>query len=327
MPPPSIPTPSPAVVRSPAWLAAVAAVLAGVGFAFLPILRFLAREWSTKADYSHGWLVVPFAGYLLWLRKDRFQETVSWPNPLGVVPVLTAVVIYFVAEKTNVAKEWAQGFAVVLALAGVVVGFCGGWAGLRWAWPGLAYLLFALPLPYSAEQLVSLKLRAVATAGGTATFQTLGLPAYADGNIITIGGTKLEVAEACSGLSMVLTFVAVAAAAALLMRSRPAADRLLVFASALPIAALCNGARIVLTGLVYHAGWKELGDLIVHDLFGWLMMPLALGLIWVELRVIDWVFVPARDVTRDEVLRTQFRSGVVGTPPLRTGFPPPGPGR
>jgi exosortase len=213
------------------------------------------------------------------------------------------------------AKEGLQGLAAVVALAGVVGMFCGRWPGLRWAWPGLGFLLFALPPPDRIERPLSMGLREFATAAGTFVFQTLGLPAYAEGNRILIGETVLEVAQACAGLSMLLTFVALSAAVALLMPGRHWVDRLLVFAAAAPIALLCNVIRIVVTGLVYHAGWVRLGEFVVHDLAGWLMMPLALGLLWCVLKLIDWVAEPVERL--DTAAALNLPGGRGGVPVMR----------
>ncbi len=287
-----LPTPVAPVWTRPAWQLAVGLTVTAVLFGFATGLVELVRVWAGRADYSHGFLVVPFAGYLLWTRRRRFPVVTRWPDPLGLLFFAAAAALYVAAGVTNMAKEGAQGLAAIVALAGVVVMYCGRWQGLGWAWPGLGFLLFTLPLPNFIENTVSLKLRDLATVAGTFVFQTLGLPAYSEGNRITIGETVLEVAQACGGLSMLLTFVALSAGLALLMTTRHWVDRLLVFASAAPIALLCNILRIVVTGLVYHAGWKKLGDAIVHDLAGWLMMPLALGMTWLVIRLIDWVAEP-----------------------------------
>lgn len=296
--------PSQDVIRSRPWQIAVGAVVAVILLAFLDAVRFNFHLWTTKADYSHGLLIVPFAAYLLWSRRDAFPSHLKWPDPWGLPFMVAAAVIYFALEKYNIAKEWGQGFAVILALAGVVVMFCGRWGGLGWAWPALVFIPLAFQLPNKLETDLSGGLRTVATRSATATFQTIGLPAYSEGNIIAIGDTRLGVEAACSGLSMLLTFVAVAAVVAFLSKSRPLLDRLLILASAVPIAVFCNVIRIIVTGLVYHAGWTQLGDLIVHDLFGWLMMPMALGLIWLELKLLDWLLVPdQQESQRDAVLK------------------------
>jgi len=128
-------------------------------------------------------------------------------------------------------------------------------------------------------------LRRMATQMSTYVLQTLGCPAMAEGNIIYIDDIQLGVAEACSGLGMLMTFFALATALALIVNaSLP--NRLVLVASAIPIAILANVIRISATGVAYHLGGKEseLAQMIYHDLAGWLMMPLALGMLWLELK-------------------------------------------
>ena len=324
MPSPHSPIASSDAVRSRGWQLGVAAVLAGIGFAFSGALVDLGQLWIRKADYSHGLLAVPFAAYLLWVRRDRFPAAIRWPDSMGLPLFAAAAGLYFGAGRLNVAKEWLQAFAVVVALAGVAVMFCGRWQGLKWAWPALAFPVLAFELPYRVEATLSLKLREIATAAGNAAFQLAGLPSYAEGNVIVIGDTRLGVEQACSGLSMLLTFVAVTAAVALLARSRPVADRAFVFLSAIPIAVVCNIGRIVGTGLVYRAGWTEVGNLIVHDLFGWLMMPVALAMIWAEFRIIDWLLVPEERADAGQLFQATIRaSGRVPAVEKRAELPVP----
>ncbi len=312
--------PSRDVVRDPRWRVGLGVVLAAVAFAFAGGLVELVTLWATNADYSHGFLVVPFVAYLLWTRRGQFPATIGrWPDPRGLLFFAAAVVIYVAADRLNIAREWLMSFAVLVALAGVVVMFCGRWKGLAWAWPAFVLLPLTFQLPHRVEQTVSLRLREFATDGANFAFQTFGLPTYAEGNRILIDNAPLvEVAEACSGLSMLMVFVTLAAAIFLLATARPLTDRLVVLFSAVPIAVGCNLVRIVATGLVYHAGWTRLGHALVHDLFGWAMMPLALALIWIELRLLAWVVVPEEHLTTREALGLSVRrrpGGPVAGPP------------
>jgi exosortase/archaeosortase family protein len=121
---------------------------------------------------------------------------------------------------------------------------------------------------------------------------------------LDVGPARLDVQAPCSGLSMLLAFVALTAAIALLCPpSRRPVDRWVVFASSIPIAVFCNIVRIVVSGLVLVAGWKEAFDLIVHEYAGYAMMPLALGLVWLEFRLIDWLLVPVVRMSREEVVK------------------------
>lgn len=309
------------VIRDRSWRIAVGLTTAAVLFAFGSVVRELLQLWTSNVDYSHGLLIVPFMGYLLWTRKDTFPAIIrQWPDWRGLPFLLVGGAVAIVEERVNFAKEWVQSAALMLALIGIVVMFCGRWAGLKWAAPALMFLPLAFKLPDTVEQTAIFRLRGFATEWGNYAFQTLGFPSYIEGNIIIIGETKLGVEQACSGLSMILAFVALAGAIAILYRSRPTIDRCIIFAAAVPIALFCNILRIVVTGLCYHAGWTKLADAVVHDLAGWLMMPLALGMLWFLVKLMDWITEPIDRVSTNEALGIpKARSKPTATPDAATG--------
>jgi len=75
----------------------------------------------------------------------------------------------------------------------------------------------------------------------------LGVEVIREGNVLTLGGgTPLLVAEACSGLTAILTLLPIAVLVAYLSPLR-AARRIVVVASALPIAMAANLLRVVAT--------------------------------------------------------------------------------
>ncbi len=348
------------------WQLTVAAVVGGVLLAYSGLgydsgMEAIGKLWvKPPYDYSHGFLVVPFAVFLLWQYRDKLPEKVGWPNWWGLPLLLGPLPMYLVEIDLNFCKEWVQGGCLVASLAGVLVtffsppssrrrgpldwvalGLCvspilyfayfklGGtskpvfglafvalalgvaltafrrWSAVWWAVPALAMLMLALPLPNPVENEVSWQLRKVATWSAMVVFRTFGIPTRSDTALtLDIGSVKLEVQVACAGLSMLLAFVALSAAIAFLAPpTRRTADRWVVFASSIPIAVLCNILRIVASGLVLLAGWREAFDVIVHDFAGWAMMPLALGLVWLEFKLIDWLLVPVIRMTGEEVVK------------------------
>jgi len=115
----------------------------------------------------------------------------------------------------------------------------------------------------------------------------LGQPVIRQGNMISVDGIPLEVAEACSGLRMVTIFGGFAVAVALLI-SRPWWDKLIILLSAIPIALIVNVTRIVVTALLYRAFPEgETIHQLIHDYAGLAMMPLAMGLIYLELKILS----------------------------------------
>jgi exosortase len=304
------PQPLSELTRSRSWRFLVLALLLGVVFAFHNGLQEMVAVWYTQADYSHGFLVPLVAAYLLYARRESFPPLIEWPDPLGLVPLVAGVGLS-IYSSVNYAREFCHGFGFVLAMVGVVL-LTLGRPGLKWAWPALAFLVFMVKLPDQFEVAFAFKLRQIATECSNFVLQTLGYPSYISGpggTVIAVGDVRLGVEWACSGLSMLLTFVAVGTACALMMTQRPVSDRIVVFVSAIPIAILSNIIRISLTALVYIAAggedntWKWIGDRIVHDLAGWLMMPLALGFMWLELKIIDWLFVNPPPPDRDSILK------------------------
>jgi len=296
------PKPAYATVNSPAWIVAAVTLLAALTFAYAKLLAYSFHEWL-KPDYSHGFLVPFFSAYLLYRRWAEAPRMLRWPEPWGLAFLVVGMAIFAIADRTNYAKEWVQGFSLILNLCGVVL-LMGGWKALAWAWPAIAFLIFMFPLPYSVEHSFGGQLQSIAARASGFVLQTIGYPTLREGVILHVQDYDLEVEKACNGLSMLLTFVALSVGMAMVI-TRPWLDRAIVVVAAIPIAILANVIRISLTGILYNAGGKELGDAVFHDFAGWMMMPIALLVLWLGLKLLDWVLVTDMgQASREEVIRS-----------------------
>ena len=166
-----------------------------------------------------------------------------------------------------------------------------GWAGLRWAGPSVAYLFFMVPLHGRVAGVLSDPLQKVATVASTFMLQAVGIPADREGTVIHMPDIDVGVVEACNGLRMLVTFFAITTAVAVIVR-RPLWQKVLIAVSAIPIALACNITRIAGTCVLHETAGHELADRVFHDLAGWLMMPVALGMLWAEINLLDRLFVP-----------------------------------
>lgn len=239
----------------------------------------MVQRWTTEPQYSHGYLIPVFAAALLWLRRDRIHVDALRPNVWGL-PVLAAGLGLGLVGN-HFYYDWFEDISLLPCLLGIVL-VVGGFPLLRWAWPAVAFLFFMIPLPFRAETALQYPLQRAGTVASVYAMQTLGLPATAEGNIISVGHEQIGVAEACSGLRMLMVFFALAVAVAILSR-RPMWERLIVVASAVPIALLSNVVRITATATLLAANHAEWADYVFHELGGLLMMPLALGLFAAEM--------------------------------------------
>jgi exosortase len=177
-----------------------------------------------------------------------------------------------------------DALSLLFSLAAISVA-AGGWAMLKRTGPAIAFLVFMIPLPYELERNVGGPLKVAATVCSTFMLQTLGQPAVRDGNLILIDEVRLGVVDACSGLKMLVTFAAFSAGAVLLM-SRSRFEKLMVLLGIIPIAIASNVMRITATGLGYIAFTDKNTLDFLHDLNGWLMMPIGLVLLGLEVWVL-----------------------------------------
>jgi exosortase len=258
-------------------------------WAFGPTLGDMALRWSIDPRYSHGYLVPIFALVLLWLRRGL---PLSWEVPPGVCWLGVAVLGLGMALHLAGARfyvNWFEAVALLPVLAGMAL-LLGGWPGLRWTWPSIGFLLFMIPLPFRLEVALGAPLQGAAARCSAFLLQMLGQQAVTEGNIIALRTSRLGVVEACNGLGMLVTFTALATALAILI-DRPWLDRAVIVVSAVPIAFLANVSRITATGLLQETLGHDVAGVVYHDLAGWLMMPLALALLWGELKLLSRLLV------------------------------------
>jgi exosortase len=211
------------------------------------------------------------------------------PAWVGLAPLLAGVLLRLLGAFWYF--SWLEMISLLPILWGAAL-LLGGWPAFRWSWGAVGFLAFMLPLPFSLERALSAPLQQGATWLSTYTLQTLGCPAFREGNVIVLNAHRIGVVEACNGLGMLILFFALSSGVALLI-DRPWVDRVVLVASAAPIAVLANATRIVATSLLYQVAGQRWGDFLFHDLAGWLMMPLALGMLGLELKLMSWLLIVA----------------------------------
>jgi exosortase len=185
-------------------------------------------------------------------------------------------------------------YSFIPATLGVLL-IVGGWNILVWCGPPVAFLIFMFPLPSFLDSSLLVQLQKLATSASTYCLQTLGIAAVNESNRIALGEVNMEIIEACSGLRMLTIFGALAVAITM-VTDRPWWEKLIIAGSAVPIALAVNIIRITITGIMYLNVGSERAEEIFHALYGWFMMPMAFGLLYVEFQVLTHLFLE-EDVT------------------------------
>ena len=286
-----------------AWWWALGAAILTLVLAYAPNLIGLCDTWRNDENYSHGFLVVPIALFILWRRlteipweeSDKFGSASLW----GWVFLAAVLVVRAAAYERSFL--WVETATILPAIVGLTWAF-GGWPLLYRAWPAIFFLVFMLPLPVHVNGLIALPLQGIAATGSYFLLQLLGFWVVQQGNVLHVttpfGTRPLDVALACSGLKMLMTLAATVTATIMLLplTGFPLArwKQFALLASAVPIALVSNMIRIVATGWCYYYLQGEHATEWAHDISGWMMMPLALVLVGLELQLLSWL-IPEKD--------------------------------
>ena len=270
------------------WTAGLAVVLCVL---FAGLLYDLIGRWTSEPQYSHGFVIPLMAVGLAYFRRHKLTTGTGRSHGGGLLLIVAGVILHLVARYFYV--ELADCAGLLSCIAGIVLLVWGRRFTLAF-WPAIAFLAFMFPLPFRMEQMLSVPLQLLGAQEAVWYIQALGIPAFAQGSMIHMSDVQLGVAEACSGIRMLMVFVAISAAT-MIISQRTRWEKLLILVSALPIALACNIARIVATAVAYQWVGSETADLIFHDLSGWLMMPAAMGLLFLELRLLDWLLVEVKN--------------------------------
>jgi exosortase D (VPLPA-CTERM-specific) len=266
--------------RSGVLLGAVVAiaVLATV-LAFHSGVAELVHRWSSQEEYSHGFLIPFVSVWLLWSRRDALRSGIGQPSWLGLVLILLAALMNLTGDLSAIFILSQVGF--VVALAGIALAI-GGYSLLRVVLVPIIFLLFAIPLPYFIDAILTLQLQLVSSELGAFVIHLFQIPVYLDGNIIDLGNYKLQVVEACSGLRYLYPLLSLSFLAAYLFQA-PIWQRAVVFLSAVPITIAMNSLRIGLVGvLVSHWGIAQ-AEGVLHLFEGWVIFIACAALLAAEI--------------------------------------------
>ena len=257
--------------------------------AYADTLALVSSAWSDPL-YSHGYIVPIFAIALLWMRWQPYQPAPAIERWIGLAIVVVSLGVRLFA--VYITSNPFDQLSFLGAMFGMFM-MVGGFHLIRWAGPALGFLVLMFPLPSVLEQNVLWRLQTIASVCSTFVLQTLGVAAFREGNLISVPGSALNIADACSGLRMLTIFGALAVAMVFLIE-RPWWDKFVILLSALPIALVVNIIRITVTGLLYVVVGPDnhIAQKIGHDWAGYFMMPLAMGFLWAELQILERVTIP-----------------------------------
>jgi cyanoexosortase B len=235
---------------------------------YAPLLLHWVDGWinksiSTEHEYfSHGLIGIPFAAYLCWTRRDRWQQLPDSTHFLGLVLLFVATAFY----TSNLAD------LVNLSLPMMLAGLCLWFKSL----PGfrlqaLPLLLVLLATPNETPYLIApYTLPLQKLIAGTAGFILVqfGINVRVDQIYLFVNDQIVEVAPYCAGLKMVFTSLYVGLMLLQWTGVEISRKRLLLFFPGIIVLSIM--ANIIRNALLsfFHGTGQEQAFAWLHDSWG-----------------------------------------------------------
>jgi exosortase len=252
-------------------------ISAAIVVVYSPTISSLVRQWASDENYSHGFLIVPFAAWFAWQQRALLARTPLAPSNAGLVVVGGSLIVLLAGLLG--AELFLTRISLIGIMAGAVLFLC-GWRWLRLLSFPIAFLVLAIPLPAVLFNQIAFPLQLLASKAGESVLTAAGVPVLREGNILVLPTTTLEVAQACSGIRSLMSLLTLGVILGKLREPRPWA-RIVLALLTVPVAIAANAARVAGTGLAASYVGARAAEGFFHTFSGWIMFLVAFALLLV----------------------------------------------
>lgn len=270
-------------------------------------LGWIWSAWNGENDYEHGPLFPLVIAGLIFHRFRAMRAVASKGSGWGLVAVLIGALFYAAAYRT-LQPRVAVGALPFLLWGGAL--YLWGWQVARMLLFPLFFFWLAIPLPSFQQATTHLQLLATSMAHhGSALF---GVETVVQGNMISSvhgGWEPLEIAKGCSGIRSLMALLMISGAWAY-VANMAMWKRVLLFASAVPLAIIGNALRVTSIFVIAEYGDDKWGRTTWHDWSGLVLFyPFSLLLLLIIHSLLEgglpWKKSNRRQLRRVTVSRNQ----------------------
>ena len=248
-------------------------------------LQELFSRWLAEEEYGHGILLPAVALYFAWQEWPRLKATRWTPSWLGVGILVLSSAVFLVGEVS--ALYLLVHYAFIASVFGLILAVFGLRSSTRLL-PPVAILLFAIPIPYFLQALLSARLQLWSSELGVKIISLFSIPVFLDGNVIDLGVYQLQVVDACSGLRYLFPLMSLGFIVGYLYKGAWW-KRIVIFLSTIPITLLMNSFRIGVVGLLVDRFGIEMAEGFMHDFEGWVVFGACLAILLLEMWLLSGV--------------------------------------
>jgi exosortase len=250
---------------------------------FYPVVPPMVETWISHSDNSHALLVPLISLYFFWQKREEIRSIPLSSSMWGWMILGVSLAVYLVSFAGGIA--FLARMMMVSSLLGLLWCCLGTQMVRSLAFP-LAFLVFMVPVPDSVLGMVSYPLQLMASKISVDLITLCSIPVYREGNMLFFLQTRLEVAEACSGIRSIMSLTMLSVIFAYLLQSGRWQKIVLVI-SALPIALLANIVRVTGTGILAHFFGDQVAQGFLHDFSGMAVFASGMVILYLEFQLLN----------------------------------------
>lgn len=242
---------------------------------YAPIFAEFVKAWLAYPEYNFALLVPLTSAFLLWRRWDTLRAQQVRPAGRGFIVLGVGLSVLLLGVATGV--HVAQGLSFIVVVLGLVMLLWGQGAARVTLFP-VAYLACGLGLYRGLASSLGFTMQGITARYANVLANVLGAPSHRDGLLLILGHTHYLVAETCSGLSSLLSLLALGwllvgeGRGTLWFKS-------LLFLAIVPLALIANITRVALVLVISRDINPAVAEGFVHTLFGEMIFIITLALL------------------------------------------------
>ena len=214
-------------------------------------------EWAIRepSDWGHTLIIPLVSGYFVWTKRELILAKPLHPSWWGLAIMILGIAWYMICNLGPAALAHhnirASGFGITLIGMGLLLL---GWAAMKYVWFPLFYMLaFFQTVSERLMHIVTYRMQDISAKGAYVFLNLIGIETDLSGNVLTIfkdgNPMQLNVAEACSGMRMLVAFLALGVAMAYLSLPKLWQQIMLVVLG-IPISIFVNVLRVASLGIL-----------------------------------------------------------------------------
>lgn len=246
-------------------------------------LSDLVSRWNKQEEYGHGYFIPLITLWFLWARKDALLASIGESSWAGPVLIAIGGIGLLLGELTAIFVLIQLSF--LLTIIGLVLAY-GGKSLLKVSLLPVAFLAFAIPLPYFLGAQLSWRLQLISSDLGVAFLRFIGNSVYLEGNVIDLGVYKLQVVEACSGLRYLYPLLSIGFLMAYMYKGK-LWHKIFIFLSTIPITVVMNSLRIAVVGVLVNRWGNDMAEGFLHYFEGWIIFMVCLLILVLEIIILE----------------------------------------